>query len=82
MYFASAALALGSGDDDIHPPATALGTDEPPTPIEHGRVRAVSSNHLDGVGLDLWPHVLHHTINPTFAFAALPSVIGGPVVIS
>ena len=53
MYFASAALALGSGDDDIHPPATALGTDEPPTPIEHGRVRAVSSSHLDGVGRDL-----------------------------
>jgi len=25
-----------------------------------------------------WRHALHDTINRTFAFAALPSVIGGP----
>jgi hypothetical protein len=31
-----------------------------------------------GSGSAWWPHALHHTINRTFAFAALPSVIGGP----
>jgi len=29
-------------------------------------------------GSTWWPQALHHTISRTFAFAALPSVIGGP----
>ena len=45
--------ALSSGDDHIRLPATAPGTDEPLAPIENRRVRAVSSNHLGGVRLDL-----------------------------
>jgi hypothetical protein len=48
-------------------------------PIENRHVCAVSSSHLGGVGRDLVAARLAHTINRTFAFAALPSVIGGPV---
>jgi hypothetical protein len=45
--------ALSPGDDHIHLPATAPGTDKPVAPIENRRFRAVSSNHLVGIGLDL-----------------------------
>jgi hypothetical protein len=44
---------LGSGDDHVDLSASASGTNEPLAPIEHGRVRTVSGNHLDGVRLDL-----------------------------
>jgi hypothetical protein len=44
---------LGSGDDHIHLPAAAPGTDKPVAPNENGRVRAISSSHLGRVRLDL-----------------------------
>jgi hypothetical protein len=70
---------LSSDDDHIHLPATARGTDKSVAPIEDAGpgapyCRAISA----GSGSTWWLHALHHTINRTFAFAALPSVIGGP----
>src|SRR6516165_3015823 len=67
-------------------PVTTKSTSWPPHPQQtsHWRqsrtgvsapYRATSSA---GSGSTWWPHALHHTINRTFAFAALPSVIGGP----
>ena len=44
---------LGSGDDHIHLPAAAPGTDKPVAPKENGRVRAISSSHLGRVRLNL-----------------------------
>src|SRR6516165_443740 len=49
----SALSPLGYGADHIDLPATALGTDKPLPPIENRRVRAVSSSHRSGFGLDL-----------------------------
>ena len=72
------AIAVRSRDD--------LSTFRPPHPEQTGRSRqsradafapyeaAISARS----GSTWWPHVLHHTINRTFAFAALPSIIGGP----
>ena len=44
---------LRPGHHEIDFAATALRTYQPLALIESRRVRAVSSNHLDGVGLDL-----------------------------
>jgi hypothetical protein len=44
---------LGPGDDHIHLPATAPGTDKPLAPIGNGGPGAISLCHLGGVGLDL-----------------------------
>jgi hypothetical protein len=59
-------------------PATAPGTDKPLAPIENRRVRAVPSNHLGGVRLDLMAARLAPHDQPYLPFAALSSAIGGP----
>jgi hypothetical protein len=43
------------GHHEIDFSTTALGADQPLAPIEHRSVRAVSSGHLGGLGLDLMP---------------------------
>jgi hypothetical protein len=67
-------------------PVTTISTCRPPHPEQTSRwrqsrtlvaapyCRAISA----GSGSTWWPHALHQTINRTFAFAALWSVIGGP----
>ena len=58
--------------------AAARGAHQPLAPIGNGGPGAILPTISAGSGSTWWPHVLHHTINRTFAFAALPSVIGGP----
>ena len=67
-------------------PVTTISTFRPPHSEQTGRSRqsrtdvfapyeaAISARS----GSTWWPHVLHHTINRTFAFAALQSAIGAP----
>src|SRR6516164_4496071 len=47
-----------SGHHHVDLPATAPGTNQPLTPVEHGSVSAIASSHLGGVGLDLMPAFL------------------------
>jgi hypothetical protein len=69
-----------TGDDQIYLPATESGTDKPLPPIENRTYpRRIEQAAISaGSGSTWWRHILHHTINRTFAIAALPSVMGGP----
>jgi hypothetical protein len=49
---------LGSAYDHIDLTAAALGTDQPLSPIGHGRFGAVSLGHLGRVGLNLVTAIL------------------------
>lgn len=54
-------------------------TDHPLAPIHDWGVGAVPLGHLGSVsGSTWWLQARHHTMSPSLAFAALPSVIGGP----
>jgi hypothetical protein len=68
----------GTGDDQIHLPAAAPGTDKPLEPIRNPCVRTISSGHHRDRGSTWWPRALHETISRMRAAAALLSVIGGP----
>jgi hypothetical protein len=67
-------------------PVTTMSTCRPPHPEQTSRSRQSRTDVFApyeaaisaGSGSTWRPLALHQTINRTFAFAALPSVIGGP----
>jgi hypothetical protein len=62
-------------NDEVYIPAAALGADEPLAPIQNRDIGTVPFNEF-GSTWCLQPR--HQTIRRSSAFAASPSVIGGP----
>jgi hypothetical protein len=71
---------LCPADNHIDTPAAASAAHKPGAPIKHRQGGTVALGQLGGVGLDLMAgQSRHQTMSRTWAAAALPRVIGGPV---